>query len=166
MKTFVGTNAGDILLKKLFNSSKSVLICSPWISFEYAEKINDLVEKGIDVKIILSGDEHDDYKKTLKLFKEKKNKSNNKFNYKIAINKFVHAKIYVIDDEYGLTGSVNLTRNGLWDNVEHLVTCDEPDEVAQMKKDFFSIWELYEKYENDENKALNSSTWKKLKNKF
>jgi phosphatidylserine/phosphatidylglycerophosphate/cardiolipin synthase-like enzyme len=52
---------------------------------------------------------------------------------------FIHEKIYI--NEYAaVTGSANLTYNGLYKNIEHIDLTNNPDKVAALKKHFDRIW--------------------------
>ncbi|RLI28276.1 hypothetical protein DRO58_02500 [Candidatus Bathyarchaeota archaeon] len=53
---------------------------------------------------------------------------------------FIHAKIYVIDDEYAVTGSANLTYEGMWKNTEHITVYETAEEVMRVKSDFIHLW--------------------------
>ena len=52
----------------------------------------------------------------------------------------MHAKTLIFDKKVVLTGSVNLTHNGLEHNKEHLIRVLEPSVVAAMLQDFEQTW--------------------------
>jgi hypothetical protein len=58
---------------------------------------------------------------------------------------FIHSKIYLVDKEFGITGSANLTYSGLNTNVETLSIAETPEEVQQIETDFMRLWLKYEK---------------------
>lgn len=53
--------------------------------------------------------------------------------------KFIHAKIYVIDERFVATGSLNFTRQGFWDNVEHVIY-HEGEELRSVIEQFEDVW--------------------------
>lgn len=53
---------------------------------------------------------------------------------------YVHAKVFVIDDQQGFVGSENLTTNSLDFNRELGVLFDDDDAVAQMRDQFAADW--------------------------
>ncbi len=61
----------------------------------------------------------------------------------------IHAKVYVIDGDYAVTGSANLTVNGLSNNIELLIIHD-PSEAPEIESKFNEIWALYEREPNTE----------------
>ena len=52
----------------------------------------------------------------------------------------MHVKTLIIDEQLVLTGSVNLTHNGLENNKEHLFCISEPKVVADVLSDFEKEW--------------------------
>ena len=54
----------------------------------------------------------------------------------------MHAKTLIFDKKVVLTGSVNLTHNGLEHNKEHILRTTEPGTVADFLRDFEETWEL------------------------
>jgi hypothetical protein len=80
----------------------------------------------------------------------------------------MHAKTLIFDKKVVLTGSVNLTHNGLEHNKEHMLRITEPGTVADFLRDFEETWELatavgpeelqsmQEKYDKKESKKKNS----------
>ncbi len=65
----------------------------------------------------------------------------------------VHAKIYIVDSSYAVTGSANLTHGGFSNNIELLTICDPP-EVADLEKKFDELWVLYERETNAAKEAV------------
>ena len=53
----------------------------------------------------------------------------------------MHVKTLVIDNKVVLTGSVNLTHNGLENNKEHLYCITDPSAVAEVATDFEKEWQ-------------------------
>ena len=56
----------------------------------------------------------------------------------------MHVKALIIDDKILLTGSVNMTHNGLEHNKEHLYRITETSAVADVLNDFETQWESAE----------------------
>ena len=54
-------------------------------------------------------------------------------------DRMVHAKIYIIDNT-AITGSANLTRSGLWRNMETLTIHEDPEEIRQVEEQFLQVW--------------------------
>ena len=52
----------------------------------------------------------------------------------------MHVKSLIFDAKILLTGSVNMTHNGLENNKEHLFRIPEPDAVSEVLADFEKIW--------------------------
>lgn len=58
---------------------------------------------------------------------------------------FIHAKIYLIDKKFAVSGSANLTYSGFNTNVETLSIAETEQEVQQIERDFMNIWLKYER---------------------
>jgi len=54
------------------------------------------------------------------------------------LSRFTHSKIYIIDDT-GAVGSANLTRSGLWNNLETLVIMRDKNTVNQPARIFHNV---------------------------
>jgi len=54
-------------------------------------------------------------------------------------DRMVHAKVYIIDNT-AITGSANLTRSGLWRNMESLTIHEDPEELGQVEEQFLQFW--------------------------
>ena len=52
---------------------------------------------------------------------------------------FVHAKMY-IGEKTAIVGSANLTYAGMHQNVEHIDVIRDRGQIADLKKQFFSMW--------------------------
>jgi phosphatidylserine/phosphatidylglycerophosphate/cardiolipin synthase-like enzyme len=53
----------------------------------------------------------------------------------------MHVKSWILDEEVVLTGSTNLTHNGLENNKEHLFVISESSAVSSVMSDFEREWE-------------------------
>lgn len=76
---------------------------------------------------------------------------------------FVHAKIYIIDNESAVSGSANLTYSGLHSNVESLSIAETQEEVQQFEMEFRRIWMEFEN-KSMSKEELSSGTSYSLKN--
>jgi hypothetical protein len=66
----------------------------------------------------------------------------------------VHAKCLILDEKVMLSGSVNLTHNGLQNNKEHLYRMSEPSFVGEALADFEKEWFLAEPVTDKEIKIM------------
>ncbi len=175
METYVGRGAGSHIEKELFGAKDYALICSPWITSEFARRIIQMVERGVQVRVITSNKEAGDTEKTLKLLQEfvkpprdylgrvKKEWAPPPFDYKIIDERFVHAKIYVVDGNYAVTGSANLTDAGLWKNAEHIIIFKNPTEVEMIEHDYEHLWNFYEATEiEDSSTNILKGLWRRI----
>ena len=152
MRSYAGKGVGAHFLDEMFLARDYVYVASRWISPEYAEKLIQLAKQGVTVKIITSDDKEKNHQKALEMLKKAlkppalaRIKGWNPPNMELGIirEKYLHVKLYVFDDKLAVVGSANLTRNGMWNNIEHVVVFDQPDEVQQLKHDFEKLWQLY-----------------------
>lgn len=58
---------------------------------------------------------------------------------------FIHAKMYLIDKRYAVSGSANFTFSGFNKNVETLSIAENEQEVQQTERDFMNLWLKYER---------------------
>lgn len=105
----------------------------------------NLSKKGIEVRLITSKVDYNI--KSLELLKACENPSLlylvlDKENEKTV---FIHAKIYLIDQKYAVSGSANLTFSGFNTNVESLSIAETELEVQQIERDFMNLWLKYER---------------------
>jgi HKD family nuclease len=124
-----------------FYAKKMVWVCSPWISKSYAQRLYDLSRRGVEVRIVTSDDEYNSatfsYLSQL-MSKDSKNQSTN-FDVHFIKKEVVHSKIYVVDENYAITGAVNLTFTGLTKQTNNF-TIFEGQEVQAIIKDFTRLW--------------------------
>lgn len=150
VRSFSGTGAGIHIQPKLWTAKECVYVCSPWISADYAAKLGLMANKGTEVRVITSDDDLN--ADALGAFREAVSN-----NLKLLVIQkdsdegFIHSKLYVIDREYAVTGSANLTRRGLYDNVESLNIFEEPDDVAKIELEFSRLWMKFDKGNADKN---------------
>ena len=152
MRTYAGKGVGAHFLDEMLMAKDYIYIASRWISPEYAEKLVQLAKEGTAVRIITSDDKEKNHQKALEILKKAlkppafaRIKGWNPPNMELGIirEKYLHVKLYVFDDKLAVVGSANLTKNGMWNNIEHVIVFDQPEEVQQLKHDFEKLWKLY-----------------------
>lgn len=118
-----------------------VWVCSPWISKLYAEKLYDLSRKGVEVRIITSDDIYnsDTFSYLSQLLPKGSESKSTNFDVHFIKKEVVHSKIYVIDENYAVTGAVNFTYTGLQKQTNNFVIA-ENQEVEPIIKDFMRLW--------------------------
>jgi phosphatidylserine/phosphatidylglycerophosphate/cardiolipin synthase-like enzyme len=155
LRSYAGRGVGAYIENRLLGAEQYVLVCSPWISPFYAEKLIKLAEKGVVVKILTSHQDEPNHKKSLDMLKKalkpprdwlgrvKKGWEPPPIDIKIVDERFIHAKIYAIDGSYAVVGSANLTEHGMWKNVEHLIIFEDEVSIEQIENDFGMLWQQY-----------------------
>jgi phosphatidylserine/phosphatidylglycerophosphate/cardiolipin synthase-like enzyme len=103
MKTYCGSNAGSQIEPVLWNARESVWIISPWLGKNYAERLASLSQKGIEVRIITS---YVDFNvESIEILKASENTKLRLLILDKEKTAFIHAKIYIVDNKYGISGS-------------------------------------------------------------
>ena len=154
VRTYAGRGVGAFIENQLFASQTSfILVCSPWISPQYAQRLIQAAYRGINVMIITSNSPRPDHQQSLQMLinaitpprdwlgRTKKDWVKPPLRIKVVNERFIHAKLYVVDG-YAVAGSANLTEGGLYHNVEH-ITIFEGDEAEKLVEDFRQLWELH-----------------------
>ena len=75
----------------------------------------------------------------LVLIYKKYKKTYSNIKVKVAKGKFVHEKLY-IGTNMAITGSANLTYNGMHKNVEHIDVIRDQNRIKEFKAHFESLW--------------------------
>jgi phosphatidylserine/phosphatidylglycerophosphate/cardiolipin synthase-like enzyme len=139
----VQESTGKYIIKRLFNAKRQALICSPYVSKHYADAIVKMVGKGINVKLITTNEKTGNFHAHEYFMRYAIPKSGQKASLEITIvdSSFIHAKMYLSDDEFAAFGSANLTIAGMWENVENIVTYDgiEVSNISKGLRKFGSI---------------------------
>jgi len=60
---------------------------------------------------------------------------------KQANNKFIHSKIYIIDDEIAFVGSINLTNSGFFNSYETCLTIEDKEAIMRLSNFFDELWQ-------------------------
>jgi len=138
MKTYCDSNAGSQIEPVLWNARESVWIISPWLGKDYAEGLASLSQKGIEVRIITS---YVDFNiESIEILKAAKNTNLRLLVLDKEKAAFIHAKIYIVDNKYGISGSANLTFSGLNSSIENLSIAENQGEIQKIRNDFMNIW--------------------------
>lgn len=142
MRDYVGTGMGKYLAYKLFNASKYAYICSPYIDQKYAGAIVQMAKRGIPIKLITTDRQAGGlYLSDYFGGYYRKSKDNDFEVLMVEGEGFVHSKMYVVDDDFAVDGSANLTYAGLWNQVNNIHVYDTPEEVSRIKNTFDKIWD-------------------------
>jgi HKD family nuclease len=122
-------------MEPIFSAKKRAWVCSPWISKFYAEKLFNLSKQGVEVRIVTSDDEYnaDTYSYLSQL------PQTTNFDVHFVKKETVHSKMYVIDDNYAIAGSVNFTYRGLHQQTNNFAIY-ENQEIEPIINDFKNLW--------------------------
>ncbi len=131
-----GKRMGDIILKELSDAKRIVRIVSPFFTPEVLDQVADpLLNRGVEVRLVISRQ-----KKLKDVHIEHLNKkvaeSGGLFKYRLISDEFVHMKAYIVDDASLITGSVNLTWGGFYENREHLQITRDKVEIYKRISEF------------------------------
>jgi hypothetical protein len=140
-KTFSDKFAGAKIRPILDNAKESLWIVSPWLGKDYARDLVSISQRGIEVRIITS--KNDFNNESIGILKASENP---KLHILVFDEKttFIHSKIYIADEKFGISGSANLTYSGLNTNHESLNLTETEEEILRLKADFMKIWLKYE----------------------
>lgn len=132
------SNSNDIAryFKKLFSAKQELLICSPFISPNFLTDLIEISRHGIKIKILTSLGNNQFYRSTLWLIKE----FDGIPNFETKIIEKLHAKIYIADNMFVISGSVNLTDAGIKSNIEQISITESQHEIHTLKNIFEQIW--------------------------
>jgi phosphatidylserine/phosphatidylglycerophosphate/cardiolipin synthase-like enzyme len=142
---YIGINAGQRLKNAIGSAKKSVKILSPYISRVVIKRLHKKSADGLtDISIITSASD-DDLKKykqveALKELVSRTKKEGGGYVYTAVFksffckSNFMHAKLYIIDDETAFTGSMNFTKKGTKTSHETSLTIRDPDTVKKLSE--------------------------------
>lgn len=162
METHMGVGIGKIIEEKILNAKKEILISSPMISPGLAKKIRILTKNGIKIKIITSEPHHKGEKEAIKILQEKSSEKYDEIlelkviDYQQAA--LIHAKIYIIDNKFAITGSINFTEKSFFKLPEYIIIQNKDYEITKIKNDFEYIWK------NFHNQTQKNIVKKRIKN--
>jgi len=135
--------AGEVIEPILFKAKEQVDVSSPYISPKYAEKLIEMANKGIKIRVITwrpkeLKEEYKYHKDALDLLE---NESKKQKNLQVkAVEKLHHIKMYLTDRRMSITGSANLTESGMYHNVEHVHVKFDLAAVSKDMSDFEELW--------------------------
>lgn len=123
----------------LDNSARQFAVLEPdWpaSAIRLSQVLRALLSRGVQIRLIIREDGHNDY------FIARLNGLKARFGDRIkwTIEKAFHAK-GLLGADYFLSGSMNLTLNGISINGEHLVLRTDPAAVAEQAIELESRWE-------------------------
>lgn len=130
--------------KNLFNyinsARKSVWLTSPWISKKVAKAICDIAkQRGIRFRILTTFDlSVETHKEALKIFKENEALP---LEVRVLEDKQLHVKMVIVDQQFLIIGSVNLTLSGLYENIEGYVVLLNVEAIRSSSDKFNELWE-------------------------
>lgn len=61
-------------------------------------------------------------------------------NVEVRVLDDLHAKLYIIDNKYAISGSANLTLRGMRHNIEHVEVKMDKDSINEFNKVFNEMW--------------------------
>jgi phosphatidylserine/phosphatidylglycerophosphate/cardiolipin synthase-like enzyme len=169
VETHIEIGVGKYIQEKFSKAQNKILVSTPIISLPLAKELVTYLEKGINIKIILSEASDNQTKKSIDFLQIHSKKSNsNKGILEIKIVDFIqaaliHAKIYIIDEKFAIIGSANLTEDSFFDLPEYIIIHEETDTILQITNNFFEIWD---KYKNQSSKYVLKKRIGKLIKKF
>ena len=98
------------------------------------EALKEAKERGVEVKVIL------DRLPATSKYSQKQNLTESGISTRIMLQKTMHNKFVVIDNELVLTGSFNWTSNADEKNDENLVFLADKKIASQYSEEFFELW--------------------------
>jgi phosphatidylserine/phosphatidylglycerophosphate/cardiolipin synthase-like enzyme len=144
----IQTNAGKELSASIRAAQHSVRVISPFLGTDQVETLLDKYRETISVVKLITRYPDRDYnlaqKEALKKLIFPVKGADGKMNYTcpldvvVCTGKFLHAKLYLIDDNTAYIGSLNFTGRGMLENYE---TCLKIDDEAAVKE----LCEYYDK---------------------
>lgn len=164
----VGKGVGHILEDKIINAQERIWIVSPYFgSKDYADLLAEKTAEGVETRMVVApgGDrraervfdllyeEKTRVEKTsffgLGIFTRRKKKPYMKRRIddlrilrgksgKWGEHRFLHSKIYVIDDEVAV-GSANFSKSGFWENFESMIILKNSEHVSKFEDVFEKV---------------------------
>jgi HKD family nuclease len=128
----------DVFNSFLNSSRSSIEVSTPWISTDSVDLLLNCARRGVAVRVLTSADKS---LESHKLALDRLAKiASTQFTTKIADFAFVHSKGMLVDDCMVLSGSFNLTRNGLESNIENLTIDYSVEGSHDFKEGFEELW--------------------------
>jgi cardiolipin synthase len=150
----------SVINNMLSNANKYAYIMTPYliIDNDLCQAIEDTALRGVDVRIILPRIPDKKVVFTMtKSFYDRLIKAGVKiYEYKPG---FVHAKVYLVDGEYAMLGTINLDYRSLVHHFENGVWMYKTDSIKDIKNDFDKTFEKCIEIKKQETKA---SVWTRM----
>ncbi|MDR1525948.1 MAG: phospholipase D family protein [Tannerella sp.] len=174
---YIGEHAGGKLMSSIHSAKKSIRILSPYLS---ASEVNEICAKSSsglrDIAIITSAS-YGNLKKFWQINALKKligstKKENGKYEHAAKFKSvfcksdFLHAKLYIIDDEIAFAGSMNFTEKGIEKSHETCITIKDLDTVKGLSEYYDGLFtaNLYKWKIADLGKEIYTFHWRKATN--
>lgn len=153
--------ARNVLLQLISRAKKSIYISTPYLvpDDDLISALINASKSGIEVKIITPGipDKKVCYSLTRSYYGKLAFYGIKIYEYTPGFN---HTKLYVIDDKFAVTGTVNFDFRSLYLHFENAVFLYANSKVANMKEDLLNMVEISKKIDDD--KYINVGIFKKL----
>lgn len=156
-------SAGERAYISLISKAKDyVYICSPYIilSDNIFEAIKEASMSGVDVRIVIPEipDKKLAYQLTIKYCEKVMKYGVKIYKYK---DSFIHSKVVLSDDEYGICGTINLDNRSLFLHMENGVFLYKNDALKDIKNDFNNMFEnsISYNYGNIKKKGIFKKMW-------
>ena len=129
----------NVTIENLRKAKRSIRAAVAWINFNhYKDVFDELLNKGVEVKIILNNDEvNRRYMNNIQYLNSRGAKIR-----LVSFDGIMHHKFCVIDEQICLFGSFNWTENASTRNIENLNICDEYKVVSDYLLEFKALWKL------------------------
>lgn len=132
-----------MLMNMLNQATDYVYMMSPYliIDEEMCQSIENAAMRGVDVRIIVPHipDKQIVFWMTRSYYKRFREAGVKMYEYESG---FVHAKVYLADDQYGIVGTSNLDYRSLVHNFENNIWLYKHDVLAQIKADLKTTMEM------------------------
>ena len=134
-------NVGRLVEPLLLSAKNKIWISSPFISDYYVKNIIfELAKRGIEIKILttsaVEGTEGEYHRNALQELRKLLSLSN----VEVKILDNLHAKLYVVDNKYVISGSANFTLKGMKHNIEHIEIKMDKNSITELSTLFKEMW--------------------------
>ncbi|RMH80853.1 MAG: DUF87 domain-containing protein [Acidobacteria bacterium] len=128
------------LKRKLVEAKETIRIASPWVDAWVLEELLKLVDKEVKVEVILRAGE----RKDLDISGEDSFRVLRKYGAELYLNPRLHAKMVIVDADFALVGSANLTRRGMMEdgNLESVLFIEDRERIRELIELFESYKEV------------------------
>lgn len=124
-------------IKRLIDNAKRELLLAGWVDTEFLEEIKKAKERDVEIKIITKTPDEKSPKAAKTAFPRLTNilgKEN------IGLNKTLHSRVLVVDDEFCMIGSADFTTHSAKTNFESAIFTNNPKLIDDAKTHFYEIW--------------------------